>query len=97
MSSAETTAWSSGSQSPMFQSCDTTRVPGASSNRILGRRSRFTSGSRYIVTTVAFRISVSKMSCFKNFALSATPSRFAFLRLNSISSLLYSIPSACAP
>ena len=44
----------SGVQSPMSQSCDTTRVPGASASR-RGRSCRLTSGSRYIVTTVAGR------------------------------------------
>ena len=42
----------SGAQSPRSQSCETIRVPGASASR-RGRSCRLTSGSRYIVTTVA--------------------------------------------
>jgi hypothetical protein len=45
------TLWS-GAQSPMSQSCETTRVPGASASR-RGRNCRLTSGNRYIVMTLA--------------------------------------------
>jgi hypothetical protein len=42
----------------MLKAWDTTRVPGRSSARMRGRRSRFTDDSRYIVSTLALLMSV---------------------------------------
>ena len=69
----------SGFQSPMSQSCDTTRVPGLSDSSA-GRSCRLTSGSRYMVTTVAGDRSVLNRSCSRKRTRSATPA-FAASRL----------------
>ena len=52
LSGTSTVTVRSGAQSPRSQSCETILVPAASASR-RGRSCRLTSGSRYIVTTVA--------------------------------------------
>lgn len=79
LSGAATSMLRSGAQSPMSQSCDTIRVPGLSW-RSRGSSRRFTSGSRYIVITVAADRSAMKMSSTTKRASWATPSRAAFSR-----------------
>ncbi len=86
----------SGSQSPMSQSCETTRVPGASARR-RGRSCRLTAGSRYIVTTVARPRSVANRSCSRNSTRSCTPAARASSRLFFTSSGTISTPRPRAP
>ena len=80
----------------MVKECETTRVPGFIV-RMVGRSLRFRFGSRYMVSTVAWLKSVTKMSACWNFALPATPS-FSALRCESLTmSGLYSRPVLLAP
>ncbi len=68
---------SSGSQSPISKSWETTRVPGLSCSNRRGRSWRLTLGKRYIVTTVASPSSVTNRLLSRNSTRSATPCRSA--------------------
>ena len=87
---------SSGSQSPMWNWCEVTRVPGFIA-RISGRSLRLRSGSRYIVTTVAREKFSTKMSPVMMFTRPSTPARRTLRRASSAMSALYSMPTAVAP
>ena len=96
LSGASSTTLRSGAQSPMSQSWLTTRVPAGSISR-RGRSCRFSSGSRYIVTTLKPRRSVANRSCSRNSARSATPALRALARLCATRSGTISTPSPRAP
>src|SRR4028118_518117 len=55
MREASISSTASGRQSPIVKLWLSTRVPGLSSVRMRGRSARLTSGSRYMVTTLASR------------------------------------------
>src|SRR5690606_6917928 len=87
---------SSGSQSPIRNSCDTTRGPGRiASNR--WRRRRFRCGIRYIVTTSADEKSDWNRSACSKVARSATPAALALRRESATIFSSYSMPRARAP
>ena len=96
LSGTSTVRVRSGSQSPMSQSWETTRVPGASARR-RGRSCRLTAGSRYIVTTLARPRSVANRSCSRNSTRSCTPATRASSRLFFTSSGTISTPRPRAP
>jgi len=89
-------AVSSASQSPMLNWCEVTRVPGFMA-RMVGRRRMFSSGSRYMVTTVALLKSSLKMSPWMIFTRSAAPSACTKHCASFAMSGLYSMPTAVAP
>ena len=76
--------------------CDTMRVPGFI-RRSCGRSCWFSSGNRYIVTTLACEKSSLKMSPVTIFTRSATPARSALRRASCARSGSYSMPVAVAP
>ena len=87
----------SGVQSTRLNACETTRVPGFSSSSRRGRRRMFTSGSRYMVTTVASPILVSNRFSCRNVTLSSTPAFLAFSLASRTRCGSISTPSARAP
>ncbi|MNV55546.1 hypothetical protein D3C71_1477810 [compost metagenome] len=86
----------SGSQSPMRNVLDTTRVPGVNCNRV-GRSFSLMVDKRNMVITSALDRSVLNKSAATKVARSATPALWALRRDSSTRSGLYSMPCAVSP
>src|SRR5207249_11134239 len=76
----------------MLKACATTRVPGRMA-RICGRSFMLIDGRRYMVSTVAWVKSLTKMSPWTICALPRTPAACALRWACATMSGLYSIPS----